>query len=105
MGTGTSEVKVAQSCPTLCDPMDYIVHGILQARILECAGTWAGRCPGCPAAPRPAWRPRFYFFLSVSFISTILSSTSLILSSAYVILLFAASRVFLISFIALFIIY
>ena len=30
-----SEVKVAQSCPTLCDPIDYIVHGILQARILE----------------------------------------------------------------------
>ena len=29
------KVKVAQSCPTLCDPMDYIVHGILQARILE----------------------------------------------------------------------
>ena len=28
-------VKVAQSCPTLCDPMDYVVHGILQARILE----------------------------------------------------------------------
>ena len=24
-----SEVKVAQSCPTVCDPMDYIVHGIL----------------------------------------------------------------------------
>ena len=22
-------------CPTLCDPMDYTVHGILQARILE----------------------------------------------------------------------
>ena len=30
-----SEVKVAQSCLTLCDPMDYIVHGILQARMLE----------------------------------------------------------------------
>ena len=30
-----SEVKVTQSCLTLCDPMDYIVHGILQARILE----------------------------------------------------------------------
>ena len=30
-----SEVKVAQSCLTLCDPMDYTVHGILQARILE----------------------------------------------------------------------
>ena len=29
------EVKVAQSCPTLCNPMDYTVHGILQARILE----------------------------------------------------------------------
>ena len=27
--------EVAQSCPTLCDPMDYTVHGILQARILE----------------------------------------------------------------------
>ena len=29
------KVKVAQSCLTLCDPMDYRVHGILQARILE----------------------------------------------------------------------
>ena len=31
----TSEVQVAQSCVTLCDPMDYTVHGIIQARILE----------------------------------------------------------------------
>ena len=23
------------SCPTLCDPMDYTVHGILQVRVLE----------------------------------------------------------------------
>ena len=30
-------LKVAQSCPTLCDPMDYTVHGILQAQILEWA--------------------------------------------------------------------
>ena len=30
-----SEVKVAQSCLTLCNPMDYAVHGILQARILQ----------------------------------------------------------------------
>ena len=30
------KMKVTQSCPTLCDPMDYTVHGILQARILEC---------------------------------------------------------------------
>ena len=29
------KVKVAQSCPTLWDPMNYRVHGILQARILE----------------------------------------------------------------------
>jgi len=29
------KVKVAQSCPTLCDPIDYTDHGILQARILE----------------------------------------------------------------------
>ena len=28
-------VKVAQSSLTLCDPMDYAVHGIFQARILE----------------------------------------------------------------------
>ena len=30
-----SESEVTQSCPTLQDPMDYTVHGILQARILE----------------------------------------------------------------------
>ena len=35
------EVLVTQLCPTLYDPMDYnllgsSVHGILQARILEC---------------------------------------------------------------------
>ena len=29
------KVKVVQSCPTLCDPMDNIVYTILQARILE----------------------------------------------------------------------
>ena len=29
------KVKVTQSCPTLCDPMDSTVHGILQARVLE----------------------------------------------------------------------
>ena len=28
-------MKVSQLCPTLCDPIDYTVHGILQARILE----------------------------------------------------------------------
>ena len=40
--TSESEVKseVAQSCPTLCDPMDcslpgFSIHGIFQARVLE----------------------------------------------------------------------
>ena len=36
-----SESEVAQSCPTLRDPMDCSlpgssIHGILQARVLEC---------------------------------------------------------------------
>ena len=30
-----SEEKVAQPCSPLCDPMDYKVRGILQARILQ----------------------------------------------------------------------
>ena len=29
------KVKLAQLCLTLCDPMDYTVCGILQARMLE----------------------------------------------------------------------
>ena len=37
MPTGNAKVKATQLCPTLCDPMDYTVHGILQARILEWA--------------------------------------------------------------------
>ena len=40
LGMTKSSVKVAQLCPTLCDPMDCSlpgssVHGIIQARILE----------------------------------------------------------------------
>ena len=31
-----AKVEVTQSYPTLCDPVDYTVHGTLQARILEC---------------------------------------------------------------------
>ena len=31
----SNESEVAQSCPSVCNPMDYTVHGILQARILE----------------------------------------------------------------------
>ena len=31
----TVKVEVTQSCLILCDSMDFTVHGILQARILE----------------------------------------------------------------------
>ena len=30
------KVEVAQSCPTLCNPWDYTVHGICQAKY--CSG-------------------------------------------------------------------
>ena len=42
-----------QSCPTLCDPMDYTVHGILQARILE----WV-QFPSPGDLPNPGIKPR-----------------------------------------------
>ena len=40
-----TESEVAQSCPNLCDPMDYSLpdsstHGIFQARVLE----WGAKC-------------------------------------------------------------
>ena len=35
IGAMKVKVKIAQLCLILCDPMDYTVHGILQARILE----------------------------------------------------------------------
>ena len=41
-------VKVSLSCPTLCDPMDYTVHGILQASILE----WVA-FPFCRGSSQP----------------------------------------------------
>ena len=42
-----------QSCPTLCDPMDYTVCGILQARILE----WV-TFPFSRGSSQPRDRPR-----------------------------------------------
>ena len=33
--TTGKKMKVSQSCLTLCGPMNYTVHGILQVRILE----------------------------------------------------------------------
>ena len=51
------KVLVAQSCPTLCDPMDCSllgssVHGILQARILE----WV-TFPSAGDLPDPGIKP------------------------------------------------
>ena len=47
------KIKVTQSCPTLCDPMNYTVHGILQARILE----WVA-LPISKDLPNPGIKPR-----------------------------------------------
>ena len=47
------KVKVAHSCSTLCNPMDYTVHGILQARIL---GGQPFLSPG--DLPNPGIKPR-----------------------------------------------
>ena len=49
-----SEVKVTQSCLTLCDPMDYTAHGILQARILE----WVAFPFSRGSSQRPKIKPR-----------------------------------------------
>ena len=45
------KVKVAQSCPALCNPMDYRVHGILQARLLEGVATPFSRGSSQPRDP------------------------------------------------------
>ena len=47
------KVKIAHLCPTLSDPMDYVVHGILQARILE----WVA-FPSPGDLPNPGIEPR-----------------------------------------------
>ena len=63
-------VKVAQSYLTLCDPMDYTVHGTVQARILE----WVA-LPSPGDLPNPGIKPLFpalqmdSFFFSVSILS------------------------------------
>ena len=46
-----SENEVAQLCPTLCKSMDYAVHGILQARILEWVAVAFSRGSSQPRDP------------------------------------------------------
>ena len=50
------KMKVAQSCPILCNPMDCIVHGIPQAGILE----WVAllQDPSPRDLPNPGIEPR-----------------------------------------------
>ena len=48
-----SELKVTHLCQTLCNPMDYTVHGVLQARILE----WVA-IPFSRDLPNPRIEPR-----------------------------------------------
>ena len=47
------KVKVAQLCPTVCDPIDCRVHGILQVTILE----WVA-FPFSRDLPNPGIKPR-----------------------------------------------
>ena len=64
-GIKESESDVAQSCPTLCDPMDCSlpcslpvssIYGILQARILEWVAISFSIITGCyPAIRRNCW--------------------------------------------------
>ena len=49
----SEKVKVSQLCLTLCDPMDYTVHGNLQAKILE----WVS-FPSPGDLPNPGIEPR-----------------------------------------------
>ena len=47
------KVKVSLSCPTLCDPMDYTVHGISRP---ECQSGQPFPSPG--DLPNPGIKPR-----------------------------------------------
>ena len=49
-----NKVKIARLCLTLCNPMDYTVHGILQTRILE----WIA-FPSPRDLPNPGIEPTF----------------------------------------------
>ena len=59
-----NESEVAQSCPTLSDPMDCSllgssIHGIFQARVLECGATAFSAKAGDPGStPRSGGSPR-----------------------------------------------
>ena len=64
-----SESEVAQSCPTLSDPMDCgppgsSVHGIFQARVLELGAIAFSLSPDYPdGIPLLTLRARIFLFL------------------------------------------
>ena len=58
------KVKVAQSSPALCNPIDYTVHGILQARILEWVAVPFSRGSFQPRVPTQVSRLAGGFFTS-----------------------------------------
>ena len=70
-------MKVAQSCPTLCDPMDYTVHGILQARILEWVAFYRG-------SSQPRDRTQVSGIADKFFINLAIRETFLILTKSLV---------------------
>ena len=67
------KVKVTQLCPSLCDPMDYTGHGILQARILEWvafpfsrgSSQWAVSIPAEPQG-KPFYYSRWCHILPIT---------------------------------------
>ena len=58
------KVKVTQSCPTPCDPVDYTVYGILQARILEWVAVPVSRGSSQPRNQTQVSRVAGGFFIS-----------------------------------------
>ena len=60
----TIKVQVAQSCPTLCNPMDYTVHGVLQARIPEWVAFTSSRASSHPRGRTQVSRTAGVFFTS-----------------------------------------
>ena len=60
------KVKVAQSCLTLCNPMDYTAHGILQARILEWVAFPFSRGSSQPRGGTQVFRTAGRFFTTLA---------------------------------------
>ena len=81
-------MKVAQSCPALCNPTDCTVYGILQARILEWVAFPVSRGSSWPRnqtrvsciAGRffTSWTTREAQFLTISGCCTALSQTGML---------------------------